>query len=139
MTSESRGGVRRAAFLALLTACSASCTQRPERLPELPSNNTSRAVHMALQEGFREDTVIVRINGQEMRRKEGVSSDPRIGLAASFDLPLPEGPVKLEVELADRGLSNSVTVDFAGTAYVAISHVDGRIDFKVADSPFGYL
>ena len=100
---------------------------------------TAPVLHVALQDGFENDTVVVRVNQQQVYSSENVSTDYRISLAASFDVPRPEGPVRVAVELPRRGLSNSIVVELSGTAHIAVSLLEAKIDFKVSDTPFGYL
>lgn len=96
-------------------------------------------VHVALQEGFDAELVAVTINRAEIFRKEEVTTDLRIGLADSFETPIQEGPITIEVHLPKRNISGSIDVQFASSVYVAVSKRAGSIQFKVSDHPFGYV
>ncbi len=105
----------------------------------MPQASPNQILHVALQDGFLDDAVVVRVNGEEVHREKGVSSDPRIGLAASFDLEAPQGPATLEIELPGRKLRKTIEVDATTAPYVGVTHVEGGIEFRVSERPFGYL
>jgi hypothetical protein len=94
-------------------------------------------LHVAFQNGFDNDTVVVRINGEPIFRKDGVT-DPRTGLAESCETPMRDGPVEVEVELPEKAIRGSLTIQFSGSAYVAVSVEKGSIRYKVSDQPYGY-
>ena len=95
-------------------------------------------LHIALQDGFADDTVVVRINGDEVFRKDGVATDPRISVADSYETQMQEGPVRVEVDLPKKEIQGSLTIQFSGSAYVAVSLEEGSIRYKVSDRPYGY-
>lgn len=96
-------------------------------------------LHIALQDGFDDDMVVIRVNGAEVFHQDGVATDPRMSLAETYEGPMQEGPVKVEIDLGRRKIHGSVTVQFSGSAYVAVSVEAESIRFKVADQPFGYM
>lgn len=96
-------------------------------------------LHIALQEGFFDDTVVVRVNGDEVYRASEVKTDFRIGLADSWEGPQPEGPISIEVELPEKQINGSVAVQFEGSAWVSVSIEDDVIRFRISDRPFGYV
>ena len=96
-------------------------------------------LHVALQDGFDDDTVVVRVNDEEVFRQEGLSTDYRISLAEDFEVPRAEGPLRLEVELPDRDLAGALDIDAEGTVYVAVSVEEGALTFRLSDAPFGYM
>jgi sulfur carrier protein ThiS len=96
-------------------------------------------LHIALQEGFWGDTVIVRVNGEQVFREKDVKTRLQIGLADSVELDVAEGPTQVEVLLPSKNLSDSVQLDVSAPTYVGVSIVDGKITFRISDMPFGYL
>lgn len=96
-------------------------------------------LHIALHDGFEDDVVTVRVNGKEVLRREGVTSDPRIGLAHSFEVDVDEAQVTVEVALPARNVAESVVLERGGETNVAASYQDGTIRFRVSDTPFGYV
>lgn len=96
-------------------------------------------LHIALQEGFSDDDVVVRVDGQEVYHKKNVTTRLQIGYADSFELEIKEGAARVEVELATRGLSEAFPVDVTGTTYVGLSVEQGAIRHRLSTQPFGYL
>ncbi len=129
------------AALALLGGCKASnnMTDRTDGARDVTPNASAPLLHVALQEGFEDVVVEVWVNGTQAYRKDGVLTDLRIGLADSFEMPMPNRPVVVQVSLPSIGVSDSVRVDVDGSAYVGVSYVTGMLRFKVSDQPFGYL
>jgi len=96
-------------------------------------------LHIALQDGFADDTVVVGINGEEVFRKDDVATDPRISVADSYEMPMQDGPIKIEVDLPKKDIQGFLTIQFTGSAYVAVSIEEGSIRYKVSDRPYGYV
>ena len=97
-------------------------------------------LHVALQEGFFGDAaVVVTVNEDVVYDEDAVETDLRIGLADSFEVPLPEGPVRIHVRLPEQDLEAGTTVEATETIYVGVSVVDGQIEFRLSTTPFGYV
>lgn len=64
-------------------------------------------LHIAFQEGFDDDSVIVRINGKEMFRKDDLKTRSQIGYAGSFETNSHEGPVTIDILLPNKNLSQT--------------------------------
>ena len=95
-------------------------------------------LHVALQDGFDDDTVEVRVDGLLVFQREAVTTMTQISLAASFDVEV-AGPVELEVSLPGRDLSTLVSVpEQPGGAFVAVSVVGDSLVHRLAEEPFGY-
>ena len=114
----------------------ASC-QAPDPMPPAPPSDAVLSV--ALQEGFEDDTVVARLDGAEVFRQDAVTTDVRIGLATSFEVPLGDRPATFEVEVPSRGLAERTTVGADGPLHLGISVVDGAVRVRVSEQPFGYL
>ena len=56
-------------------------------------------LHVALQEGFEDDTVVLRIADEEVYRRDSLATRMQIGLADSFELTVEEDEAELEVSL----------------------------------------
>jgi adenosine/AMP kinase len=96
-------------------------------------------LHIAFQEGFVDDIIIVRVNDKEVFRKENVTTRLQIGYADSFEVTINEGRVSIEILLPLKNLSKTIVLHIATVAYVGASIHDGRIDYRISDKPFGYL
>lgn len=96
-------------------------------------------LHVALQEGFSNDTVEIRVNGAEVFRKSGVSTRLQIGFAGSVETEVAAGTVDLNVSMPQKSLSNSVVIPFSDATYVGVSVEAQGIVFSVSMEPFGYV
>jgi len=126
---------------AILGSCEAprQMTDRTEGAGDAAATATAPLLHVALQEGFESVPVEVRINGEEVYRRERVLTDIRIGLADTFEIPMPGRPVTVQVTIPSTGARDSLRVDLEGNVYVGVSYLEGTLRFKVSGQPFGYL
>lgn len=92
-----------------------------------------------LQEGFADDTAIVRLNGTESGRWVHLNTKRLLGYAEIIDLPKPaSGEIQLELALPKLGLAARAVVPGAGDSFVGVNVVDGRLQIAVRDQPFSY-
>lgn len=99
-------------------------------------------LHIGFQEGFMDDTVVVRVDDKEVCRKPNVRTRLQIGYADSCEVDVRENMVEVEVILPLRSLSKSIPVVFDGSApvYLGLSVTpEGGISERVSREPFGYL
>lgn len=96
-------------------------------------------LHVALQDGFDDEPVIVNADGREIYRNEHVRTDPRIGVAHAFETRVKALPEAIEVTLPRRGLTSRLQVPRGGDVHVGISVVDGVLRFRTSERPFGYV
>jgi len=97
-------------------------------------------VHVALQEGFVHDRVVVRINGADVADRPDVTTRNQIGLAEAVEVEVPRGETTVEVAVPERDLvgTTRVTVE-EGTVYVGASIEQGRVELRAQREAFGYL
>ena len=96
-------------------------------------------LHIAFQEGFDDDAVIVRINGKEMFRKDNLKTRSQIGYAGSFETNSHEGPVTIDILLPIKNLSQTVQLQLTAATYVGVSIQQGKITYRISSEPFGYV
>ena len=84
-------------------------------------------LHLVLEDGFEDDTVVVRAAGRELLHWEYVTTRTQLSHAGDVEVEVPEGRVTLEVEVPTRGVSDRVVVDAAATPVVGLSLREGRI------------
>ena len=96
-------------------------------------------VHIAFQEGFSNDTIVVRINGKEVARKSGLESQATIALAGAENLAVDAVSGTLTLEVPTRGISKSFEVDFRQFPYLGISIVGATLTLKQSREPFEYM
>jgi len=63
-----------------------------------------------LQNGFDDDEVVVKINGEERMHRHGVRTRRVLGLAEHTQLEVGEGPITVEVSVPNRGMEQVVEV-----------------------------
>ena len=96
-------------------------------------------IRIALQEGFSNDDVAVKVAGREVLRESGVKTRMQVGLAKSLEVEVPVGSTEIAVDVPTRAASALIQVDVAANVYVGISITeDGRITHKVSKEPFRY-
>ena len=96
-------------------------------------------LHVAFQEGFETDTVVVYIDGNEAFRKDDVKTRLQIGYADSFENMLAADSVAMTIVLPNRNLSQTVQLRLTAATYVGVSIEQGKINSRIADQPFGYV
>ncbi len=90
------------------------------------------------QDGFSDDTVVLRIDGREKDRKEQVTTSPLLGLAATIQTEVEKGPANIEISVPTRDIQETVPLDIAADTYLGVSYMPGRLDIIVSKTPFGY-
>ena len=99
-------------------------------------------LHIEFQEGFMDDTVVVRIDDKEVCRKPNVRTRLQIGYADSCEVDVRDNTVDVKVALPLRNLSKAIPIVFDGSAsiYLGLSVTpQGGISERVSREPFGYL
>jgi hypothetical protein len=84
-------------------------------------------LHLVLEDGFEDDTVVVRAEGRELLHWDDVTTRTQLSHAGDAEVEVPEGRVTLEVEVPTRGVNDRVVLDAAATPVVALSLREGRI------------
>lgn len=90
------------------------------------------------QDGFADDTVVLHVNGEEVFRKEHVSTKLLLGLAESFRTEMPIGPVTIDIDIQTKDVAKTILIEVFAPTYLGISVANGSIEYIVADEPFGY-
>ena len=78
-------------------------------------------LHIALQEGFENDSVAMRINGAEIFNKPQVPRRRQIGFADSFETHIGGGAIKVTLDLPHRAISASRVLQVNAPTYVGSS------------------
>ena len=96
-----------------------------------------------IQDGFEDDLVVVRVNGKEEFREDGVTTKRLLGGTdfTSDNAPrvqVPEGTVNVEVLVPSKNLSGTISVQASQNTYLGVSIQDGKIHYMEVDKPFGY-
>lgn len=92
-----------------------------------------------LQEGFAADTVAVRARGREVYRRAGVTTNPAISLADSIPVELPEGDIRLEIEVPTRDLTRELSLSLTGQSWLMVSIVDRSLETTISSERPYYM
>jgi len=92
-----------------------------------------------LQSGFTDDTVLIRVNGEEKFHIDKVTTDKMMGLATSLELPLKEGPTVVDIDVRTRDLKDNIEIIIKESCYLGISIQSNKIEFIISKDPFGYF
>ena len=90
-------------------------------------------LRVRLGDGFQNNTVSLRVNGEQVFHKSGVTTDLRISRADSVDLPVATPSMRLEVSV-DGGPSAVKEITPALTPFVDANVVDGRLELQALPS-----
>ena len=96
-------------------------------------------LHVALQEGFTQDRVVVKVNGAEVANRPEVTTRNQIGFAEAVELEVSLGETTIEVDVPARQLIGSVRVEVEGKTYVGVSIERGHLELRPQREAFGYL
>ena len=96
------------------------------------------ALHVALEEGFEDDEVVVAVDGEELLR-QSLSTRMQLGLAKAVDAPVEPGPHTVAVSA--RGVSAEIAVEVEDELYlgISLSRSGDAIEHRVSPQPFGYV
>lgn len=97
------------------------------------------------QDGFVNDSIILRINEKEVLKKNNVSTDLRIALANnSFSTRMPNGQINVDIFVPTKNLKYSRTIDLKSDTYIGVNIVNPNtpnadITIRIELEPFSYL
>ena len=95
-------------------------------------------LHIDLQEGFEQDTVVIHVNGNEIFREDGVSSMLLLGLAQTLETPVSPGDVVVDIQVPSRSLEAQIKLSIVADAFIGISITESGIEHFISDTPFMY-
>lgn len=92
-----------------------------------------------LQSGFKNDTVVVEVNGKEVFRGEHVQTRGPSGFAQGFTTIVETGMISVRVKIVTRNLERVVDYHVSKDRYLGFFVVDSFIDSIPSDTPFVYF
>ena len=107
--------------------------------------NKESLLSVDFQDGFVNDSIIIRINENEVFRKNNVSTDLRIAMADnSFNTTVSNGQIKIDILVPSKNLKFSQNIEINSDAYLGVSIINSdttnpEIKVKVEKQPFTYL
>ncbi|WP_307080305.1 hypothetical protein [Arthrobacter pascens] len=85
-----------------------------------------RELLIVFQDGFEEANITVMVNGKEVRRDVGVSTNPLLGEAYEATVELPAKGAQVGVEVTNRGLKGILKVSGKPKSLL-VSIEDGKL------------
>ncbi len=92
-----------------------------------------------LQDGFADDTVVVKVKENEVFQKEHINTSMLLGFATTFKTEVRQGRVSVKVEIPTKNIKRTIMLEILNDVYLGISVVNSIIDYIISDEPFGYL
>ena len=97
------------------------------------------SLHIALQDGFRENSVTITVDGRTVYDKHGVVTDLRISRADSVDIEGVAAKVQVAVLVNPGNITATWDHDAQAAPYLAISLEGGQLRFTASQESFRYL
>jgi hypothetical protein len=82
-----------------------------------------------LRDGFSNDTVTIKVNGKEVYRKSGVSTDLTISFADAMEVTVEQSRIKLEVTV-EGGPMATKEVRVHETPFVDVWVIEGKMELR---------
>lgn len=85
-----------------------------------------RELLIVFREGFEEANITITVNGKQVRRDLGVTTNPVLGIASEVSVQLPAKGAQVGVEVTNRGLK-AITKVSGRPRSVLVSIRDGQL------------
>ena len=93
-----------------------------------------------LRDGFKDDTVSIKVEGNEVFRATDISTRVQIGLARSIELEIEGQSATVEINLPLKNLAERIELEMLAPVFIAVSlRWEGGIDWRISAEPFGYV
>lgn len=96
-------------------------------------------LHIALQDGFRQHSVVVTVDGRTIYDRQDVTTDLRISRADAVDTEVPQSVVRIDVTVQPGPITATREHDVQASPYLAISLDGGQLRFTASNEVFRYL
>jgi len=96
-------------------------------------------LHLAYEDGFENDSVVVQVDGKEVARQVGLKSSLVTALAATEEALVSAPAGTAQVTVPTRNLSASLNVDFSAQPHLAVAIRDGKLVLRSSSEPFHYM
>jgi len=96
-------------------------------------------LHLAFEDGFEGDEVVVALDGRELARAKGLKSSLATALAATHSVQVGPERGELSVSVTGKGLQAALAIDLAATPHLGIAVREGRLVLRASADPPVYL
>jgi hypothetical protein len=86
-------------------------------------------LHIKLRDGFSNNTVSITVNGKEVYRKSGVTTDLTISFADAVEVPVEDPLVKLEVAIGGAQKKEK-EIRVRETPFVDVWVIEGQMELR---------
>lgn len=90
-------------------------------------------LHIDLQEVFKNDTVVIFVNDQEIYHKAGVTTNWSVSLADTLEVAVPPGALAVTIDLPLRKISKTVNVLVTEPIYLRVKIIQDTIDIDISN------
>jgi hypothetical protein len=97
------------------------------------------ALHIALHDGFKGQTVTVTVDGRQVYHRAGVQTDLRISRADAFETETTGPQAQVEVTIEPGSQRAAMSVDVRSTPFLAIDVTGNAIRLTPSAEPFRYM
>lgn len=95
------------------------------------SPDTQHSLHITLREGFHGHTVVIVVDGDEVYRRSGVTTGPRIPVTDTVELVVGRGLVQVVVSVTPGDYVASFDLVVSAYSHLAISLIgEGTVSFE---------
>ena len=119
-------------LLAILAIGSTCVPDRPQTdflNPYQYQASSTMRLSIKLRDGFSNNTVTVEVNGQEVYRKSGVTTDLTISFADAVEVPVEQSTVKLKVAV-EGGESQTKEIRVQETPFVDVWILNDKMELR---------
>ncbi len=95
-------------------------------------------LHIALEDGFDGDTVVLLVDDEEVFRKDGVTTRTQLSLAESLELDVRPGPLRLRIDVPSQGVDQTLEIDAGRHPFVGLSLREGVVQTRLPEQ-LGHL
>ncbi len=92
-------------------------------------------LYISLLDGFEDELVIIKVNGDTVFNKEAIFSKLSKGYAEEIEVQVDEGDVEVEFSLPLRDLSEKVVIKVLSPIYLGFSLHHDEIQYKASLKP----
>jgi len=90
-------------------------------------------LNLYLTEGFKDDHVVVSVDGRKVFDGGGITTKKLLGLAKQLGpVEVSGNTAQLEIELPEKGLSTKVSADLSQGTHVPVAIENGQLKHSVA-------
>ena len=96
-------------------------------------------VRVDLQEGYSNDEVVVKLDGEAVYCGSELSTNYSVGLAHSLEIVVMDLPAKLEITLPQKGISTLITLEEPLPVSIGVALREKDLVTNLSDTGFEYF